>query len=156
MPFVISHISLLLGVALAIVTIYTLYLDHKIVVLTRGENGNSLEAIIKKTFEGVKKNEEENKVIINHASTLTTKLSHAVRNIEIVRYKAFDAGGSNQSFSIALLNERGHGVILTSLHLRDRINTFAKPVQNYTSEHELTEEEESVLTDAKVAHKSIA
>ena len=71
----------------------------------------------------------------------------------MIRYKAFEVNGSSQSFSIALLNEKGNGVIISSLHSRDRVSTFAKPVIDYKSEHDLTEEEKSVIGDAKKEHK---
>jgi hypothetical protein len=71
-----------------------------------------------------------------------------------MRYKAFDASGSNQSFSIALVNEKGNGVVVSSLHSRDRMSTFAKPIENYESTYELTEEELAVLDDARAEHKS--
>ena len=148
-----SHPSILLAIALFIICVYALYLDHKIVVLTRGKSGASLEDTIKECLVSVGRMEEENKAIIKHASLLNEKVSHALRNAEVIRYKAFDISGSNQSFSIALLNELGNGVIITSLHLRDRVNTFAKPVQDYESEYELTEEELTVLKDAKGKHE---
>jgi DNA polymerase-3 subunit alpha len=65
-----------------------------------------------------------------------------------------EPNGSNQSFSVALVNEQGNGVILSTLHVRDRVNTFAKPITNYESEYDLTEEELAVLDDAREAHKS--
>ena len=152
---ILSHPSILLAIALFIICVYALYLDHKIVVLTRGKSGASLEDTIKECLASVGRMEEENKAIIQHASLLDKKVSHALRNAEVIRYKAFDVSGSNQSFSIALLNELGNGVIITSLHLRDRVNTFAKPVKEYDSEYELTEEEIAVLEDAKGKHEKV-
>lgn len=144
---------LILSTALAIVTLYAMYLDHKIHRFTRGQSGASLEEIMKACVDSVSKIEERNEFISKHALTLDERVSHALRNAQTIRYKAFDANGSNQSFSIALLNEKGNGVIISSLHSRDRMSTFAKPVQNYESTYELTEEETLTVTDAKKAHK---
>jgi hypothetical protein len=74
--------------------------------------------------------------------------------VSTVRFKAFEQNSSNQSFAIALVNELGNGVILSSLHHRDHVSVFAKPVAEYASTHDLTEEEKSVLTEAKKAHKA--
>ncbi len=104
--------------------------------------------------DGIAKIEERNKVISKHALTLDERVSHAIRNAQTIRYKAFDANGSNQSFSIALVNEKGNGVVISSLHSRDRMSTFAKPIEKYVSSYDLTEEELSVLEDAKLSHKS--
>ena len=57
-------------------------------------------------------------------------------------------GGGNQSFAIALTDEKGDGVILSSLHARDRISIFAKAVQSGKSELGLTDEETTALTKA--------
>lgn len=132
---------------------YIVYLDRKVTHLTRGKSGASLEDTIEKCIESVKKIEERNELISAHALTLQEKMSHAIRNVSTIRYKAFDQNGSNQSFSIALVNEEGNGAVISSLHAHERNNTFAKPVQNYTSTYELTEEEEQVLKEAKDAHK---
>ena len=72
--------------------------------------------------------------------------------VQTIRYKAYDASGSNQSFSIALLNEHGNGVVISSLHSHDRMSTFAKPIQKYESSYGLTEEEVLVVEDAKKEH----
>ena len=132
---------------------YALYLDHKIHRFTRGNSGASLEEVMRACVDSVGKIEKRNELISKHALTLDEKVSHSLRNAQTLRYKAFDANGSNQSFSVALLNEKGNGVILSSLHSRDRMSTFAKPVVGYESSYELTEEELSVITEAKSAHK---
>ncbi len=132
---------------------YVFYLDHKIVVLTRGESGSSLEDVIRTCLESVTEIEKRNELMTHHARTLEEKVSHALRNAQTIRYKAFDQNGSNQSFSIALVNEKGGGVVISSLHSHDRTSMFAKPVDNYTSTYELTEEELHVLEESKKEHK---
>lgn len=114
----------------------------------------SLETLMRECVQSVAKIEERNEIISKHALTLNERVSHALRNAQTIRYKAFDANGSNQSFSIALVNEKGNGVIITSLHAHDRISTFAKPIERYESVYDLTEEEHSVLNDAKTSHKA--
>ncbi len=103
--------------------------------------------------EGITKIEERNELISKHALILEEKVSHAIRNAQTARYKAFDTNSSNQSFSVALVNEKGDGVVISSLHAHDRMSTFAKPIQNYKSTYELTDEEKQTLDDAKNAHK---
>jgi hypothetical protein len=149
-----SHPIIILLVLVIVLLSYIFYLDHKIVVLTRGASGASLEEIIKKCVASVAKIEERNELMAKHALMLDDRVSHAVRNAQTIRYKAFDTNGSNQSFSIALLNEKGNGVVISTLHIHDRVSTFAKPIENYESIHELTEEELAVIDDARAAHKT--
>lgn len=138
--------------ALVLVFIYTIYLHYRLRQLTSGNGGKSLESNIHTALAHAKEIQEENKLIRDHAISLDKRVSQALRNAQTVRYKAFEVGGSNQSFSIALLNELGSGVVITSLHARDRISTFAKPVEKYMSTYDLTDEERSVIADAKKAH----
>lgn len=144
-----------LAVALVVLVLYVLYLDHKIVTLTRGESGASLENIIKSCITSAERIRAQNEAIVNHAATLEKKISHAVRNAQTIRYKAYEANGSNQSFSVALVNEQGNGVVITSLHSHDRMSTFAKPIEQYKSTYELTEEELGVLARAKEEHQMV-
>ena len=151
--FLITNPAIPLTVALVIVLIYVFYLDHKIVVLTRGKSGSSLEDVIKECITSADEIEKRNEFISKHALMLEEKVSHSIRNVETLRFKAYEVNGSNQSFSVALLNEKGNGVILSSLHSHDRMSTFAKPVESYASTYELTEEELHVIEEAKAAHK---
>lgn len=148
--------TFLLAILLFVVVCYALYLDHKIVVLTRGKNGASLEDVIKACITSAEAIERRNELITAHASLLDEKMSHALRNAQTMRYKAYDTNGSNQSFSIALVNEKGNGVVLSSLHSHERMSTFAKPIENYESTYELTEEELAVIDDARAAHERSA
>jgi hypothetical protein len=153
LSFIILYPSIPLAIALFIVLLYVVYLHQKMHRFTRGETGASLETIIKACIDSVAEIEKRNELISKHALSLDTRVSHAIRNVQTARYKAFEVGGSNQSFSIALLNEKGDGVIITSLHARDRISTFAKPITKYGSTYELTDEERSVIEESKNAHK---
>ncbi len=143
-----------IAIAFCLLLIYTTYLHYKIYRFTRGQNALSLESLMKECVDSVAKIEQRNEIISKHALTLDERVSHSLRNAQTLRYKAFDANGSNQSFSIALVNEKGNGVVISSLHSRDRMSTFAKPVEKYTSTYDLTEEELSVLSEAKKSHKS--
>lgn len=152
--FISSYPSIPLAIALAIVLIYVVYLHHKLSRFVRGENGKSLESVIRTYLDRVDDLKKHDELIAEHALTLDKRLAQAVRNVSTMRFKAFDQQGSNQSFAIALVNELGDGVILSSLHHRDRVSVFAKPVAMYESSHDLTEEELAVLQEARQAHKS--
>ncbi|HNW71798.1 MAG TPA: DUF4446 family protein [Candidatus Paceibacterota bacterium] len=81
---------------------------------------------------------------------INAKLKKSIRGVETVRFNPFPDQGSNQSFSIGMLNEDGDGVVLSSLYSRERMSVFAKPIKNKKSEYELTEEEKEALKKAEV------
>jgi hypothetical protein len=151
--FILTYPTIPIGIAWVITLFYTVYLHHKIHRFTRGQTGSSLEVLMKACVEGISKIEERNELISKHALTLDERVSHAIRNAQTIRYKAYDQNGSNQSFSVALVNEKGNGVVISSLHSHDRMSTFAKPIENYTSTYDLTEEELAVIAGAKSSHK---
>lgn len=152
---IVDNPAIPLTFAIAILLMYIFYLDHKIVALTRGNSGASLEEVIRTCLVSVTEIEKKNELIAKHALTLEEKVGTALRNAQTIRYKAFDQNGSNQSFSVALVNEKGNGVVISSLHSHDRMSTFAKPIENYESTYELTEEELEVLGRAKEEHGTI-
>src|SRR3989338_10810683 len=51
-----------------------------------------------------------------------------ISRFKLLRYNPYEDTGGDQSFSIALLDERGSGIVLTSLHARSGTRVFAKPV----------------------------
>lgn len=72
----------------------------------------------------------------------------AVRRFDLLRYDAFADMGGQQSFSAALLDDHGDGIVITSINGRSETRTYAKPVKGLSSEIDLTEEEREVIAGA--------
>ncbi|MFN2524842.1 MAG: DUF4446 family protein, partial [Actinomycetota bacterium] len=72
----------------------------------------------------------------------------AVQKFGIVRYDAFDDMGGRLSFSAALLDDHGDGVVITSINGRTETRTYAKPIKALSSEHNLSEEERQAIAGA--------
>ena len=66
----------------------------------------------------------------------------------IVRFSAFENQGSDLSFSLALIDDRENGVVLTSLFGRDDSRIYAKPVENGDSVYTLSDEEKKAIAVA--------
>ena len=76
---------------------------------------------------------------------LAESVRGAVQRVSLLRYDAFEEVGGRLSFSCALLNERGDGVVVTSINGRQDTRVYAKPVHGGTSDHNLSEEEEQAI-----------
>jgi hypothetical protein len=74
----------------------------------------------------------------------------AVQRVGLVRYDAFDDVGGRLSFSCALLNDDGDGVVVTSINGRQDTRVYAKPVYRAESMHNLSEEEGAAIREAMV------
>ncbi|MFN2587305.1 MAG: DUF4446 family protein [Actinomycetota bacterium] len=73
---------------------------------------------------------------------------YALQRFGIVRYDAFEEMGGRLSFSAALLDDHGDGVLITSINGRTETRTYAKGVKQLTSEHNLSEEEREAIAAA--------
>ncbi|MGH2724211.1 MAG: DUF4446 family protein [Actinomycetota bacterium] len=71
-----------------------------------------------------------------------------VERIGLVRFDAFDDMGGQLSFSAALLDARGDGVVITSINGRQDTRCYAKPVAGGTSQHNLSVEEQQAIERA--------
>ncbi len=114
----------------------------------RGKGAEDLEGMLKDVAEGISKLEQANKEITRLLNEHDGRIKTSIRGVELTRFNPFQEAGSNQSFAIALMNEEGDGLVLSSLYSRDRMSIFAKPVKKGTSDFELTTEEKGVIQKA--------
>jgi hypothetical protein len=72
----------------------------------------------------------------------------SVRHVGVVRFDAFEDMGGRLSFSAALLDGNGDGVVITSINGRQDTRCYAKRVTNGGSAHNLTDEERQAIREA--------
>lgn len=77
--------------------------------------------------------------------TARTDLSDAVRHVAVVRYDAFADLGGRMSFSAALLDDAGDGLVLTSINGRSESRAYAKGVKGGGGDQPLSPEEEQAV-----------
>ncbi len=73
----------------------------------------------------------------------------AVQGVGLVRFRAFQDTGGDQSFALALADGDGNGVVISALYGRNKTRIYAKPVECWLSPKALGEEEERALTEAR-------
>lgn len=76
-------------------------------------------------------------------------LPHTVQGHGVIRYSAFENVGGDQSFSLALVDARGNGAMLSGLHTRDDTRVYAKPLTQWRSSYSLSAEEQQALGKAR-------
>ena len=76
------------------------------------------------------------------------KIDGSVQRVGLLRYDAFEDVGGRLSFSCALLDEHGTGVVLTSINGRQETRVYAKPVTEGRSSYNLSLEEEEAIREA--------
>lgn len=73
----------------------------------------------------------------------------AVQHVGVVRFNPFEDTGSNQSFALALLDDRANGIVVSSLHSRQNTRLYLKLIADGRSETALSEEENEALRRAR-------
>ena len=74
----------------------------------------------------------------------------ALRDVAIVRYDALHEMSGQLSFSLALLNAVGDGVVLSSINGRAETRTYAKSVRACKGVQELSPEEAQAVHSARL------
>jgi Protein of unknown function (DUF4446) len=75
----------------------------------------------------------------------------SVRHVSLLRYDAFEDVGGRLSFSCAMLDDHGTGVVLTSINGRQETRVYAKPIAEGRSSYNLSSEEEEAIQQALAA-----
>jgi hypothetical protein len=74
----------------------------------------------------------------------------ALSHLGLVRFDAFEDAGGNQSFALALMDDDGDGVVLTSLHSRQATRLYVKGVRRGVAESPLSVEEVRAMQNAGI------
>ena len=92
---------------------------------------------------------------INDVNTVSARTAMVERDLQtslgrigLVRFNPFEDTGGNQSFALALIDSRGDGFVVSSLHARAGTRVYAKAIAGGTSEAALSTEESEALAQA--------
>ncbi len=107
------------------------------------------------TLDGQGRTIDRIEAAIRHLGGETQRLDHllraAVQHVAVVRFDAFEDMGGRLSFCAALLDIDGNGLVITSINGRQDTRCYAKPVEGWTSRHNLSGEEEAAIQQALVS-----
>lgn len=87
-------------------------------------------------------------VVHDNTEVLRELLRDGISRVAVVRYDAFEDMGGALSFSAAMLDERGDGVVMSAINGRSETRTYAKGIRGGSSEHHLSGEEEAAIRQA--------
>jgi len=73
----------------------------------------------------------------------------SIQKIGIVRFNPFSEVGSDQSFSIALLDGNNDGVVITSIYTREGNRVYGKSIESGLSKYSLSDEEKAAIEEAE-------
>jgi hypothetical protein len=109
--------------------------DFKDIFLSQKNKNDKLENEIKDIFLKIKEIEETCEITI--------------QKVGVVRFNPFNDMGGNQSFTVAMLDNKNNGFIISSLFIKaDGSRVFAKTIKNGKSDYVLSDEETEAIKKA--------
>lgn len=93
---------------------------------------------LKKEFDSVSKELKD----------LKEKSNLHLQKIGMIRYNPFSNVGGDQSFSVALLDKKNNGIVITSLYAEGGNRVYGKIIENAQSQHSLSQEELKAIKKA--------
>ena len=125
--------------------LWNIRLEKRLRKVFFSETHNSIDDVISAIINQTTTLEKGHNLHREALEILDERLQKVTQASPLKRFNAWGDTGGNQSFAVAFVNEEGDGIILSSLYARERMSLFAKPVKNWRSEYELSQEEEEVL-----------
>ena len=138
-------VCVVLLVAVILLARRTSRLDRRLRGLTRGGDGQSLEAILDAHLDKVYAVARDLDDLAARSAVLEATQRRALQRIGLVRFNPFEDTGGNQSFALAVLDARGDGFVVSSLHSRTGTRVYGKTVAGGRSESTLSAEESEAL-----------
>jgi len=149
----IEYIFIIVGVIFVLwltglTVLYVILFSKLKKVITETKGGTILSV-----FENVLASEKKNKKEIDQVKMEIEKVSENsvfhIQKLSLVRFNPFNETGGDHSFSMAMLNGKDTGVVITGLHTRERTRLYVKPISRGKSEYELSLEEKKAIAKAQ-------
>lgn len=118
-----------------------------IVALARSRPAKPVEILtpeeaIQRQFAAVTRRLE---ALEQNITQINAALPQTVRSVSVVRFNPFAEMGGNMSFSMALLDAKANGVVISVLNDRQGSRIYGKPVEGGVSPQKLSEEEQQAI-----------
>lgn len=154
MAFSNSTLSILVLVSLSVAVLAVLVLlpaalrDRTVRARSGVPADKRFETLIESHAASIKRLEAAVRKLAAGEQRLAGMSEGAVRHVGVVRFDAFEDMGGRLSFSAALLDGHGNGVVITSINGRQDTRCYAKQVRGGSSIHNLSDEERQAIREA--------
>lgn len=117
--------------------------------LTKGMEVTDLKEVLEKILAKGQVNTDELKTLEGRVNLIEDDGKFHIQKVGLVRFNPFKELGGDHSFSLAILDSHDSGIIITSLHTRDRTRVYMKDIKKGKSGFELSVEEKKAFTNAQ-------
>lgn len=117
-------------------------------VFMSGKGGKNLEDTLIKRLNQVDELISSNSANEKNIQTLFANMQYTYQKMGLVKYDAFQEMGGKLSFSLAMLDVRNNGFLISAMHTREGCYTYIKEIVDGNSILVLSEEEQKALNQA--------
>jgi hypothetical protein len=146
---VLAVIMLLMLVLVIINTVIIFKLKKKYQVFMRGKSAKNLEKTLIERLEQVDLLTAANTENEKNIKKIFDTLQFTVQKVGLVKYDALEQRGGKLSFSLAVLDEKNDGFVMSAIHSKEGCYTYMKEIIAGNSITVLSEEEKNALERAK-------
>ncbi len=134
-----------LAIGLVVVARRARRLEARLHDLTRGEDGRDLAGVLDAHLASVVAVGGRQDALEGRIAALDAQAGRSVQGVGFVRFNTFEDTGGNQSFALALVDPRGDGVIVSSLHARNQTRLYGRALRDGAADGPLSPEEDEAL-----------
>lgn len=124
-------------------------LNRQYTTLMRGADETDLTTLLNEHVAQVQQAVQTVSALEQRTEMLEGAQPRALQWVGSIRFSPFRHTGGAQSFAVALVDDRGDGFVLSSLHARENTRVYAKPLHEWRSDHMLTDEETQAIERAQ-------
>lgn len=90
--------------------------------------------------------------LLDRIGALEATAARHLQHVGFVRFNAFPDVGSELSYALAVVDNNGNGFLVSSIYSREEVRTYAKAIQRFAADKEVSAEEQQALQLAQ--HKA--
>lgn len=117
--------------------------------ISQGVEVKDIKSVLENALSGIRQNGKEISAVKRKLGYLEEQAKFHVQKVGLVRFNPFRELGGDHSFSLAILDAENNGIIITSLHTRDRTRVYMKDIKKGRGTSELSAEEKRALSQAE-------
>ena len=155
LDFISQNIEIILIVVVIVFLFWNVFLEIRLkkerkrtTIFFKGKKAEDLEEIVSEILKKQRDTEDKIKEILERIIKLDNVALCSIQKVGIVRFNPFQETGGNQSFSLAFLNQKDDGVVVSSYHSKEGTRIYTKPIRNGDSKFPLAKEEERAIKKA--------
>ncbi len=150
---VVAFLGLAVGIvgivlaALALVKLSRVHRSYELLQVAEGRE--TIVDVMARTIDEFHALRDDVAAVDTRLTATRHDLGMALRHVSVVRYDAFGDMGGRYSFSAALLDDGGDGLVITSIHARSETRTYLKGISHGDADIMLSPEEQQAIRLAK-------